>query len=58
MDPSEVVNRCMDALTDGKSAAEAARQLVEDAVALAVGSPSGDADNTSAVVIALPASGV
>lgn len=47
MDPREVVNRVMDTLSEGKGAACAARQLVEDAIALAEGSPSGDADNTS-----------
>jgi hypothetical protein len=57
MDPREVVNRAMDAISGGLGAAAAARQLVEDAVALAEGSPSGDADNTSAVVIALPLAG-
>jgi len=57
MDPTEVVNRVMDALSDGQGAALAARRLVEDAVALAEGAPGGDADNTSAVVIALPLGG-
>ncbi|KAI8462570.1 MAG: phosphatase 2C-like domain-containing protein [Monoraphidium minutum] len=57
MDPREVVNRAMDALSGGAGARAAARQLVEDAVSLAQGAPSGDADNTSAVVIALPLGG-
>jgi hypothetical protein len=57
MDPSEVVNRVMDALSDGRGPAAAARQLVEDAVALAAGAPAGDVDNTSAVVISLPLAG-
>ncbi|GBF97075.1 phosphatase 2C-like [Raphidocelis subcapitata] len=57
MEPREVVNRVMDSLSDGKGPAAAARQLVEDAIALAQGAPGGDADNTSAVVIALPLGG-
>lgn len=54
MEPREVVNRVMDVLSDGRGAAAAARELVDAAVALAEGAPGGDADNTSAVVIALP----
>lgn len=54
MEPREVVNRVMETLSDGRSAAAAARQLVEDAVELAKGGPAGEADNTSACVIALP----
>jgi hypothetical protein len=57
MEPREVVNRVMDSLSCGRSAAQAARQLVEDALSLAEGAPGGDADNTSAVVISLPLCG-
>lgn len=54
MDPREAVNRAMDALSAGRGAAAAARDLVEAAVALQACGPGGDADNTSAVVIGLP----
>ena len=50
MTPREVVNRVMEAVSEGKDAAGAAEQLVADAVAMAEVSPDGDADNTSAVV--------
>lgn len=53
MGPEEVVNRVMDVLSSGGSAAEAARMLVNCAVELSMWGPSGDADNATAVVIAL-----
>lgn len=53
MGPEEVVNRVMDVLSAGGSAEEAALQLVTRAVELALCGPAQDADNTSAVVIAL-----
>ncbi|GIL86703.1 hypothetical protein Vretifemale_14948 [Volvox reticuliferus] len=53
MDGQEVVNRVMEAVGEGKTAAQAAKMLVQDAVDLGTNSPSGDADNTSAIVIML-----
>lgn len=53
MGPDEAVNRVMDALTSGCSAQEAAQQLVTRAVDLALCGPGGDADNATAVVMAL-----
>ncbi|GIL51740.1 hypothetical protein Vafri_7664 [Volvox africanus] len=53
MDGQEVVNRVMEAVGEGKTAAQAAKMLVQDAVDLGINSPSGDADNTSAIVIML-----
>lgn len=54
MDGQEVVNRVMEAAGEGKSATQAAKALVEDAVELGLNSPCGEADNTSAVVVLLP----
>ncbi|GLC73986.1 hypothetical protein PLESTF_001444800 [Pleodorina starrii] len=54
MDGREVVNRVMEAVREGKSAAQAAKMLVQEAVELGVNSPGGEADNTSAIVIMLP----
>lgn len=51
MDGQEAVNRVMEAVGEGKSAAQAARILVEDAVELGMGSPCQEADNTSAIVM-------
>ncbi len=53
MDPREAVNRVMDVVSEGRSAREAARELVEHAVALAEGSPEADADNTTVLVAVL-----
>ncbi|KAG2498060.1 hypothetical protein HYH03_003821 [Edaphochlamys debaryana] len=54
MDGQEVVNRVMDAAGEGKTAAQAAKMLVQDAVDLGINSPSGEADNTSAIVVLYP----
>lgn len=51
MDAREAANRVMDVISAGGSAADAAKQLVHDTIMLAECSPSGDADNTSAVVV-------
>lgn len=53
LDAHEAVSRVLDALSEDKTAAEAAQMLVADAVALAEGGPDGEADNTSAVVVLL-----
>jgi hypothetical protein len=53
MDAREAAHRVLDVLSAGGSAADAARQLVTDTVMLAEGSPDGDADNTTAVVVVL-----
>ncbi|KAG2433570.1 hypothetical protein HYH02_012687 [Chlamydomonas schloesseri] len=51
MDGQEAVNRVMEAASEGKTAAQAAKMLVEEAVELGVKSPCGEADNTSAIVV-------
>jgi serine/threonine protein phosphatase PrpC len=53
MGGEEAASRVLDALGEGRSAAQAAEQLVKDSVALAQCSPGGEADNTTAVVIML-----
>ena len=53
MDGDEAVRLVMDAAAEGLTAQQAAQQLVGHAEELAVCSPGGDADNTSAVVMYL-----
>lgn len=47
------VSRVMDYLSEGKTAQQAAEQLVKDAIQLGLDSPQGEADNTSALVLLL-----
>ncbi|PNH04301.1 putative protein phosphatase 2C 12 [Tetrabaena socialis] len=54
MGPEDAVNRVMEAANEGKTAAQAAKMLVQEAVDLGISSPSGEADNTSAIVVFFP----